>query len=70
MATTCMSSMPAKVGDAGPVLPAIAGMFVISVLDAAGIISIGSMLDLAVSYGGFGACGGMLMYALVRWLRR
>ena len=67
-----MSTMPAKPGDMGPVLPAIAGMFVISLLDAVGMISTGSTLALAIHYGLFGACGGILTYALVRWwwLRR
>lgn len=65
-----MSTMPAKPGDVGPILPAIAGMFVVSVLDVVGIVSTGSTLGLAVNYGLFGACGGMLIYALARWLRR
>ena len=63
-----MSTMPAKPGGMGPVFPAIGGMFVISLLDAAGMISTGSVLALAVHYGLFGACGGILAYALVRWL--
>ncbi len=65
-----MSTMPAKTAGAGPLLPAIAGMFVISVLDVVGIVSTGSTLGLAINYGLFGACGGMLMYALARWLKR
>lgn len=64
-----MSTVPAKPGSMGPVLPAIAGMFVISLLDAAGLIAIDSSLDLALYYGLFGACGGALVYLLVRWLR-
>lgn len=62
--------MPAKTGDMGVLLPAIGGMFVISLLDAVGMISIGSALGLALYYGLFGACGGILVYALVRCLRR
>lgn len=65
-----MSTVPAKSGGMGPVLPAIAGMFVISLLDAVGVISTGSTLRLAVYYGLFGACGGILIHTLVRWLRR
>ena len=66
-----MSTMPAKPGGMVPVLPAIGGMFVVSLLDAVGIISTGSTLGLAVHYGLFGACGGILAYALARrWLRR
>lgn len=60
--------MPATPGGMGPVLPAIGGMFVVSLLDAVGMISAGSALGLAVYYGLFGACGGILSYALVRWL--
>ena len=42
-----MSTMPAKPGGVAPVLlPAVGGMFVISVLDAAGMISTGSPLAL------------------------
>ena len=65
-----MSTMPAKFGGAGPVLPAIAGMFVISLLDVAGMIPTGTPLGLALCYGLFGAGGGILIYALIRWLRR
>ena len=64
-----MSIVPAKPGGMGPVLPAIAGMFVISLLDAAGMISTDSSLSLVLNYGLFGACGGALVYLLVRWLR-
>jgi hypothetical protein len=66
-----MSTMPAKSGGVAPVLlPAVGGMFVISVLDAAGMISTASPLALAVYYGLFGAGGGIVAYALVRRLRR
>jgi hypothetical protein len=65
-----MSTVPAKSGGMEPVLPAIAGMFVISLLDAVGVISTGSTVGLAVYYGLFGACGGILIDTLVRWLRR
>ena len=65
-----MATMPATPGGMGLVLPAIVGMFVISVLDAAGMISTGSTVGLAVHYGLFGAGGGILVYALVRWLIR
>ena len=65
-----MSTMPVKPGGVAPVLlPAIGGMFVISLLDAVGMISTGSPLALAVYYGVFGACGGILVYALIRRLR-
>lgn len=63
--------MPAKPGGMVPVLPAVGGMFVISLLDAVGMISTGSTLGFAIHYGLFGACGGILAYALVRrWPRR
>jgi hypothetical protein len=65
-----MSTVPATPGGMGLILPAIAGMFVVSLLDVVGMISIGSALDLAVYYGLFGACGGVLVYALARRLRR
>jgi hypothetical protein len=65
-----MPTMSAKPGAIGPVLPAIAGMFFISLLDAVGMISTGSTLGLALYYDLFGACGGTLIYTLVRWLRR
>ena len=45
-------------------------MFVISLLDAVGMISTGSPLNLAIYYGLFGACGGIVAYALVRRVRR
>ena len=64
-----MSTVPAKPGGIGPLLPAIAGMFVISLLDAVGLISTGSSLGLLVYYGLFGAGGGVLAYAVTRWLR-
>ena len=60
--------MPAKPGGMGPVFPAIGGMFVISLLDAVGVISTASTLALAIHYGLFGACGGILTYVLIRWL--
>ena len=65
-----MSTMPAKPGGVAPVLlPAVAGMFVISLLDAAGMISTRSPLALAVYYGLFGACGGIIIDAFIRRLR-
>lgn len=51
---------------ANPVLPAIAGMFVVSLLDAGGVVDAESPLELALVYGVFGACGGLLAYALLR----
>lgn len=66
-----MSTMLAKPGGVAPVLlPAVGGMFVISLLDAAGMISTGSPLSLAIYYGLFGACGGIISYALIRRMRR
>ena len=66
-----MSTTPAKPGGMTPVLlPAVGGMFVISLLDAAGMIPSGSPLNLAIYYGLFGACGGIIAYALVRRVRR
>lgn len=63
--------MPVKPGGVAPVLlPAVAGMFVISVLDAVGVISTASPLMLAIYYGLFGACGGIVVYACVRRLMR
>jgi hypothetical protein len=63
--------MLAKPGGVTPVLlPAVGGMFVISLLDAAGMISTGSPLSLAIYYGLFGACGGIISYALIRRMRR
>ena len=63
--------MLAKPGGVTPVLlPAVGGMFVISLLDAAGVISTASPLNLAIYYGLFGACGGIITYALIRRLRR
>jgi hypothetical protein len=63
--------MLAKPGGVAPVLlPAVGGMFVISLLDAAGMISTGSPLSLAIYYGLFGACGGIISYALIRRMRR
>ena len=66
-----MPTMPAKPGGVTPVLlPAVGGMFVISLLDAVGMIPSGSPLNLAIYYGLFGACGGVIAYALVRRVRR
>ena len=63
--------MLAKPGGVTPVLlPAVGGMFVISLLDAAGVISTASPLNLAIYYGLFGACGGIIAYALIRRMRR
>jgi hypothetical protein len=55
---------------ASPVLSAIGGMFVISLLDAMGVLPSESLLGLAVFYGLFGACGGLVAYALVKRLRK
>lgn len=66
-----MSTMPAKRGGVPPLLlPAVGGMFVISLLDVMGVISSASPLALAIYYGLFGACGGILLHALVRRLMR
>jgi len=63
--------MPVQPGGVAPVLlPAVAGMFVISVLDAVGVISAASPLMLAVYYGLFGAGGGVIVYAVARRLMR
>jgi hypothetical protein len=51
-------------------LPAVAGMFMISLLDAAGMIPSGSPLTQAIYYGLFGACGGIAVHAFLRRLRR
>ena len=65
-----MPTMPVKHGGVAPVLlPAVAGMFVISLLDAVGMIPAGSPLTQAIYYGLFGACGGIVVHALVRRLR-
>lgn len=65
-----MPTMSEKHGGVGPVLlPAVGGMFVISLLDAAGIIPTGSPLNLAIYYGLFGAGGGISAYALIRRVR-
>jgi hypothetical protein len=65
-----MQTMLAKPGSVTSVLlPAVGGMFVISLLDAAGIISTASPLNLAIYYGLFGACGGIITYALIRRMR-
>ena len=58
--------MQARPGGSGLILTAVGGMFVVSLLDVAGIIASSTPLGLVVSYGLFGACGGMLAYALVR----
>ena len=66
-----MSTMSAKPGGVVPVLlPAVGGMFVISLLDAVGVITAGSPLTLALYYGLFGACGGIVAHTLVRRLMR
>jgi len=63
--------MPVQPGGVAPVLlPAVAGMFVISVLDAVGVISAASPLMLAVYYGLLGAGGGVIVYAVARRLMR
>lgn len=66
-----MSTMPAKRGGVTPLLlPAVGGMFVISLFDAIGVIATASPLALAMYYGLFGACGGIAVHALVRRLMR
>ena len=66
-----MATMPAKPGGVVPVLlPAVGGMFVISVLDAAGLIPTASPLIQAIYYGLFGAGGGILACTLARRLKR
>jgi len=66
-----MSTMSVKPGGVAPVLlPAVVGMFVISLLDAVGMISTGSPVSLAIYYGFFGACGGIALYTLIRRLMR
>ena len=66
-----MTTIPIKSGGVAPILlPAMAGMFIISVLDAVGIISAGSSLAQAIYYGLFGAGGGIVMHALARRLKR
>ena len=66
-----MSTMPAKHGGVIPLLlPAVGGMFVISLFDALGVISTASPLALAIYYGLFGACGGIVLHALIRRLMR
>ena len=63
--------MPIKRGGVAPVLlPAVAGMFLISLLDAGGMISPGSPLIQAIYYGLFGACGGIIVHAFIRRLMR
>ena len=62
--------MQANPGGIGLVLTAVGGMFVVSLLDVAGIITNTTPLGLVISYGLFGACGGMLTYALVRRLSK
>ncbi len=63
--------MPIKAGGVAPVLlPAVAGMFLVSLLDAAGMIPSGSPLTQAIYYGLFGACGGIAVHAFLRWLKR
>jgi len=57
-------------GGSGLILTGLGGMFVISLLDVAGVISNATPLGLAVNYGLFGACGGMLAYVLVRHLSK
>ena len=62
--------MPAKPGGVVPVLlPAVGGMFVISILDAAGLLPTASRLMQVLYYGLFGAGGGIFAYALVRRLK-
>jgi len=42
------------------------GVFVVGVLHSLGRISIDGIFDSAVYYGGFGGCGGMIIYELFR----
>lgn len=44
-------------------------MFVISLLDAIGLLPTETALDLVLFYGLFGACGGLAGYFLYRRLR-
>ena len=69
-ADTVDSDMHANPGGIGLILTAVGGMFVVSLLDVAGVISNSTPLGLAVNYGLFGACGGMLAYALIRSLSK
>lgn len=53
--------MATKPGGVVPVLlPALGGMFVVSLLDAVGVISAASPLTSAIYYGLFGACADAL----------
>lgn len=55
----------------GLILTAVAGMFVVSLLEVAGLVSNATPLSMALNYGLFGACGGMLAYVLIRcWSKR
>jgi hypothetical protein len=64
-----MSTLPGKLGGVAPVLlPAVGGMFVISLLDAVGMISAASPYALAIYYGLFGAGDGIIVHALIRRL--
>ena len=65
-----MRTMRADIIGANPLLPAIGGMFVISLLDTLGVLPGQSPLTLALFYGLFGAGGGIASYWIVRRLRR
>jgi hypothetical protein len=66
-----MSTTPVKPGGTAPLLlPAVGGMFVISLFDAVGMISAASPLSLAIYYGLYGAGGGIIAYTLIRHLMR
>lgn len=53
-----------------PVVPALCGMFIVSVVDALGLLPTETPWDVALFYGGVGACGGLAAYFLYRRLRR
>lgn len=65
-----MSTMPADIMGTNPLLPAIGGMFVISLLDTLGVLPGQSPLILALFYGLFGACGGIASFWILRRLTR
>ena len=53
-----------------PIIPALVGMFVVSLLDAMGLLPTETPGDVALFYGGFGACGGLVGYFVYRRLRK
>ncbi|MDX1432739.1 MAG: hypothetical protein R3286_09845 [Gammaproteobacteria bacterium] len=52
-----------------PVVLALCGMFVVSVVDALGLLPTETPWDVALFYGGLGAGGGLSGYFLYRRLR-